>query len=264
MTIGERLGAGISAWVHHATLTPKPLPHPEGFAAKLFRRLKDDSPSDAHEKHCVFEADLGLRVNSPYVSKTFGQGTFYNGENAFPFILKEFVPGCNFYDWCIKDLELEMDHPTRPSFFATMDTLKMARGLALGLKAFHDQGLLLIDLSIHNFICDLLGDQTPKLHDLGAATPMDTPSPFMAYDDAYTAPEVIDYLAAVQRSKSERKIASAWDRVGPTADLYSLGMVFFKLNAEKSEPRILALAKELAEQKRHLRPQSIEAVLNQL
>jgi len=264
LVLGNNLGEGAFAWVKQGTLQPRPAKSAETFAVKFFKPPGAHSPANDHEKHCAFEATMGMRIDSPFVTQTYGHGKYFQDDAAYPFILKEFVPGNNFYDWGLKDLELGWDHPTQEGYFASMDTLKIARGLAQGIQAFHQEGLLYLDLSVHNFLCDLLGDQIPKLHDLGSVTPMDKPSPFIAYDDEYTAPEVIDYLATEQRSKSERRITKAWSRVGRKADLFSLGMVFFKLNAEKPEPRILALAEELIHKDPGYRPPSIEWVLDQL
>ncbi|MFO0680034.1 MAG: protein kinase [Polyangiaceae bacterium] len=149
------------------------------------------------------ELSLARRVTHRGVARVFDFGT-HGGGHGVAFLSMEYLPGPTLSD------ELR-----RRGTFEPEEVVAIAKALTDGLDALHAVGIVHRDMKAQNVILTRRGsgDPEPVLTDFGLATPheADDDRPFAGTPD-YMAPEQI-----------------RGEPVGPTTDLYALGVVLHEL-----------------------------------
>ncbi len=193
LTLGPELGAGAVATVYRIDG-----PAGRSFAGKVLHSSRQDDPQAAIR--FAREAQVVAEVDHPNVVRVFGR-TPVEGRDV---LLMELVPG--------PTLEAEI---ARGAPFAASRLISIAKGIAAGLVAAHEAGVIHRDLKPANVL--LTRDDVPKIADFGMARA----SSFAGVDAGtfavlgtpdYMAPESLEPLAVDARS-----------------DLYALGCIMFEM-----------------------------------
>ncbi|MEU8137203.1 serine/threonine-protein kinase [Streptodolium elevatio] len=151
------------------------------------------------------EADMLMRVQSPHVVAGLAQGEFDNGA---PYVVMERLSGT--------DLRTHLSTAGGP--LSLDETLRIGAGIAAGLSATHDAGIVHRDVKPENV---MLGtDGSVKLVDLGIAAYQDPAVP-----DLNPNAGSIGYLAPERIPTSEQPPP----RGEPATDLYGLGSVIYEM-----------------------------------
>ncbi|MDA2803785.1 WD40 repeat domain-containing serine/threonine protein kinase [Nocardiopsis suaedae] len=140
------------------------------------------------------EVDAARRVGGFHTAPVVGADL----DAAQPWIATAYIPGPTLFQ------RVRDDGPVAPP-----DLHALVVGLAEGLKAVHDRGLVHRDLKPGNVI---LGDDGPRIIDFGIARPLDAES--LTTREAVFG--TLPYMSPEQTNGS---------RVGPSSDVFSLGTV---------------------------------------
>jgi hypothetical protein len=145
------------------------------------------------------EGSLGATIHHPNIIRIYEAGC----HRKTPFIAMELIDGIT--------LEARMKED---GALPVPEALEIARGIALALDYAHVKGVVHRDVKPDNVM--LLADGTVKVMDFGiarvAATPGLTATNTYLGTPLYSSPEAIDP-----------------DEVGPESDLYSLGIVLYRM-----------------------------------
>ena len=145
------------------------------------------------------EGSLGATIHHPNIIRIFEAGTY----ERTPFIAMELVDG--------ETLESRL---SRDGALPAAEALEIARGIALALDYAHVKGVVHRDIKPDNVM--LLADGSVKVMDFGIArvdaAPGLTATHTYLGTPLYSAPEAIDP-----------------GQVGPHSDLYSLGIVLYRM-----------------------------------
>ncbi len=145
------------------------------------------------------EGSLGATIHHPNIIRIFEAGR----HEHIPFIAMELVDGVTLQAHLVGHGKLPVP-----------EALEITRGIALALDYAHVKGVVHRDVKPDNIM--LLADGTVKVMDFGiarvAATPGLTATNTYLGTPLYSAPEAI-----------------CPDEVGPQSDLYSLGIVLFRM-----------------------------------
>jgi hypothetical protein len=200
----EQLGAGGMAVVYSAvhegvetSVALKVLPAAWGAAPELRARLQH-------------EADALRSIEHPNVVKVLAVGEVEAALGGGCFIALEWLPQA-----LDRVLRAQFPEPLRPAA-----AMRIARGVAAGLAATHEVGLLHRDVKPSNVL--LRADGTPVLTDFGLACALAE----TAVANRLTPPDVIvgtaDYMAPEQIDGGQPD---------PRSDIYGLGVVLYEMLA---------------------------------
>jgi WD40 repeat protein len=149
------------------------------------------------------EAQSAARVRHPHVCPIFDMGE----HDAIPYVVMAFIDGSSLAERL----------RAGASFDDPVAAVRLARQVAEGLEAIHAQGLIHRDLKPGNILIDRDGQAI--VTDFGLVLPEQdsehlTASGAVAGTPAFMAPE---------------QASGQGDRIGPWTDLYSLGVVLYRL-----------------------------------
>jgi serine/threonine-protein kinase len=182
------LGVGV------ARAPESPEPHDEGPIAPVAVKILRPELARSPENLAAFEhqASVALRVSHPNVLRVLARGALPSG---IPYLVSELLRGLDLADTLARARRL-----------APRRAVPIARSLASGLGAAHQQGILHLDLKPENIFLVHAPDgrETPKLLDFGP--------PFGRGTPGYRAPEI--------ERGAEGSVAS---------DIYSLGVVLYEM-----------------------------------
>ena len=176
---------------------------------KLDRRVALKTPAFARQedeqiiKRFLREAKAAATIAHPNVCPIFDFGEF-EGRH---YLTMAFVEGCELAEW----VQLQDDIPPETA-------LQIVKKIAMGLQAAHNAGVVHRDLKPGNVMMNSEGE--PIIMDFGMVRLIDsdetilTPTGTMVGTPAYMAPE---------------QILAERDTIGPTTDLYSLGVIMYEL-----------------------------------
>lgn len=197
-TIKERVGRGAMGEVYRAT------DHATGEEVAI-KFLRTGLPDDAQERFHR-EARLHARVSSPHVVRHVAHGSMADGRT---FLALEWLEG------------LDLLRAMRTRRFSLTESLDLVRQAALGVAALHDVGIIHRDLKPANLFLEEQADGQifVRVIDLGIARADEEPAltaiGMVIGTPSYMAPEQIARAASV----------------GPSSDVYALGVVLFELLA---------------------------------
>ena len=212
--------------------------------AVKFPRL--DTPSQEHGRavqRFLREARAAARVRHPHICPIYDVGE----EGGWPYVVMALVEG--------PSLAQRLSHGRYDDLQAAA---ALAGQVAEALAAVHSCGIVHRDLKPANILLD--ADGRAMLTDFGLAYPSDDAEHLTAAGVVVGTPA---YMAPEQASGES-------SRVGPAADLYSLGVVLYQMVAGRlpyEGPRMGVLARILSEAPRppsHFRPaldRGLEAVI---
>ncbi len=189
----DRLGRGGMATTYRAENTR------DGRVVAL--KIPHDHLLDDREfaERFLREGALGATIHHPNIIRIFEAGK----HEEVPFIAMELIEG--------ETLEARL---TRDGALSVSHALEIARGIALALDYAHVKGVVHRDVKPDNVM--LLPDGTVKVMDFGiarvASSPGLTATNIYLGTPFYSAPEAIDP-----------------EQVGPHSDLYSLGIVLYRM-----------------------------------
>ena len=149
----------------------------------------------------ISEAQTAAKLNHPNIVTIYDVGEEDSStgfEQAFPFIVMEYVEGKSLHEESPETLE---------------ETLAVMRQVCAGLEHAHEQGIIHRDLKPENVV--LTRDGTAKLMDFGLARSIAS-----RYTMDGTVAGTVFYLAPEQALGQE---------IDPRTDLYSLGVMMYEL-----------------------------------
>jgi serine/threonine protein kinase len=150
------------------------------------------------------EAELGKRIRHPNVVHTFGVNTITRDGQRFHYIVMEYVKGKSLR-------KLQIDLGVIPETLLR----EIAQQAAAGLAAIHAQDIVHRDLKPENIL--ITDDYGVRIMDLGVAKLHE--ASIAITKDGWFAGSLL--YAAPEQFKNEG--------VGPSADLYSFGVLFYEL-----------------------------------
>ncbi len=166
-------------------------------ALKFLREYPQGDELDA----ILYEIGVGKLVNHPNVCKLHDVGTTADG---ILFLAMEYVDGQN-----LEELIAQCGHPSRD------DAVRKAIDICSGLAAIHEKSFVHRDLKPANVMIDKKG--RAKITDLGAAVRANLPTSVFRGTPLYKAPET--WRNALPQ---------------PSEDIYSLGLLLFKIFTGKT------------------------------
>src|SRR5262249_6038460 len=159
---------------------------------------------DPHwKRRFLREARSAAGIHHPNVCAIYDVGE----ADGVPFVVMSFVEGLSLAEW------LEQEHPYRDPVHAA----RLVSQVAHGLKAVHDHGLVHRDLKPGNILIE--EDGRAILTDFGLTRPN--------VDCERLTGE--GYLLGTPMFMAPEQVAGQSDRIGPWTDLYSLGVIFYRL-----------------------------------
>ncbi|MGE0787285.1 MAG: serine/threonine-protein kinase [Sandaracinaceae bacterium] len=173
-------------------------------AVKVIR--KGRRGDDVTEKRFMREARAAGRISSPHVVTLFDFGR--DPQSGLLYLAMELLEG--------QSLSQRLDDPT---LLEMPELLRVGASVARGLRAAHEAGVLHRDLKPANvFLCS---DKTVKVLDFGIAKLMDDEQndwePLTQVNRILGTPVYMSPEAATRRP------------LGPTSDLYALGLILFEM-----------------------------------
>ncbi len=188
------------------------------------------------EKRFMREARAAGRISSPHVVTLYDFGR--DEQSGLLYLAMEMLEG--------ESLAERLDDPT---LIEMQDLLKIAASIARGLRAAHEAGVLHRDLKPANvFLCE---DGTVKVLDFGIAKLMDDErsdwEPLTQVNRILGTPVYMSPEAATRRP------------LGPTSDLYSLGLILYEMVVGEPPFKTGNAMKTLKEQVERIAPRVIEA-----
>ena len=188
--LGRQLGAGGFGTVFEAV-------HLKTGLSYAIKRLHAEDP-DRFEKEALYPAKAAshsLHVLNLHSFFQEADGTFY--------LVTDLVPHGDLGGY------LKAHRP-----LSVAGALEIALGIAKGLAAIHEQGIVHLDLKPANVLMDLKdGDWIPKISDFGLARSSGSEYMNQAGSAAYASPEHFDTRVAR----------------GPHSDMFSFGMLLYEL-----------------------------------
>jgi serine/threonine protein kinase/tetratricopeptide (TPR) repeat protein len=224
--IVAELGRGGMGTVYLAEATePVPgVPADSQVALKLFHRHLSGDPET--ERRFLQEAQLGARLDSEHVVRTFGAGTAdVKGQGPVRWLSMEFVRGQT-----LRELLREIGPFPEPL------ALLLARQAAQALASIHDAGIIHRDVKPENLL--VTADHRLKLMDLGVARIQEASLRLSHTGEflgslPYAAPEQFDGTPVVDGR----------------ADIYSLGVVLYEVLTGRNP---FAAADPFSSMRRHM------------
>jgi serine/threonine-protein kinase len=197
------------------------------FAIKI---LHGNRPDDSYVERLRREAAAGIRIHHPRVVKVMELGMSARG----PFLVMELVRGETLFQVL-----------RREKILSSMRAANIARQVAEGLAAAHRIGYVHRDLKPSNIMVvpGPAGDQV-KILDFGIVRIFDGACEKLTRDDLILGTPA--YMAPEQFHSSH---------VGPTADLYALGVILFEMLAGK--PPFSGTFKEIVAQHMMVAPEPL-------
>lgn len=182
--------------------------------------VRTEQLSPALLTRLVAEARAVAQLNHPGIVQVYevGQCRVEGSEQEMPYIALEFVPG--------KSLQQHLaDKPLPPG-----EAARMVQLLARAVQHAHERGIVHRDLKPDNVLLAPPGDEPalntalgcPKITDFGLARHNTTDQRLTQAGSVMGTPA---YMAPEQ--------AEGRDDIGPAADIYSLGVIFYRLLAGK-------------------------------
>ncbi len=171
-------------------------------AVKLIKRGMD---TDLILKRFRRERQITAALNHPNIAYFFGGGSTDDG---LPYFVMEFIVGKPLYKHCDENR------------LSLKERLSIFRPICWAVQAAHDIQVIHRDLKPSNIMVTTAGK--PKLLDFGIAKALNPE--LMTTDDVPTATQL---RAMTPEYASPEQISG--DTVGPTSDIYSLGVILYEL-----------------------------------
>lgn len=200
----EAVGNGGSAVVHQAAVAAAGgrLP-PVGTAVAVKHYKPELLQRDGQLKRVQQESDLGLRLDSPNVVKTYG---LLPSAESPAFLVMEWIEGKTLDAWNVATAEVSWDR-----------LRAVALGLVAGLQHLHANGVHHRDLKPENVM--LRPDETPVIMDVGVAE--------LTVDTAETLHTNVGQFLGSLRYASPQYLLG--EKFAVQDDVYGLGTVLFEL-----------------------------------
>ncbi|MCX8040338.1 MAG: serine/threonine protein kinase [Planctomycetota bacterium] len=202
--IHARLGAGAMGVVYrgrHEVLN-------RAVAVKVLGAVHGDA--ERARQRFLREGQAAAKVSHPHVVQVLEAG-FWNGQ---PYLVMELVNGHSLG----RLLDVLAERAGKPVGLPAEQVVRLATGIALGLHAIHQAGIVHRDIKPDNIL--VAEDRTPKIADLGLAKEVAAPEELrltgtgmVVGTPLYCAPE------AIRDPQS----------IGPAADIYSFGVTLFHM-----------------------------------
>ncbi|MEV4618810.1 protein kinase [Asanoa sp. NPDC049573] len=194
----ERLGDGGTAvvWRAHDDVLGRTV------AIKVL--AGDQAIDDAARRRTRAEARMAAALSHPHIAQVYDFGEADDNGRWVPFVVMELVSGRTLD-------EHRADTPVSPQ-----EAFRLCAQVAAALTAAHDAGLVHRDIKPANIMVTALG---AKVVDFGIAAPVRPGGPADPDSEFYGTPA---YLAPERITL---------DSVEPASDVYSLGVVLYKLLA---------------------------------
>ena len=150
------------------------------------------------------EARSLARVKHPHLAAIYDTGE----SNGLPYVVMEFVSGVTLAEY-LKDHSLSVT-----------ESVEIVRDVALALQAAHAAGIVRRDLKPENVM--LTVDRQPKVIDFGLAKNTDPGGP---------RPTRVGTVMGTPHYMPLEQLRGEVDAIGPASDVYSLGVVLYRLLA---------------------------------
>ncbi|HKP68991.1 MAG TPA: protein kinase [Pyrinomonadaceae bacterium] len=198
--LDEEVGRGGMGVVYRATRVDGEFD--QTVAVKLIKRGMD---TDLVLKRFRRERQITAALNHPNIAYFFGGGSTDDG---LPYFVMEFIVGSPLYKYCDENR------------LSLRERLAVFRQICWAVQAAHDIQVIHRDLKPSNIMVTANGK--PKLLDFGIAKALDPE--LMSTEDVPTATQL---RAMTPEYASPEQISG--DTVGPTSDIYSLGVILYEL-----------------------------------